>query len=1106
MRVLMALVMMQASIAVAQTVPGTVSFSARLADMGTPVQGSKTFIFKLYPTVAGGTEAWTETQTLTVTDGNVSAELGASMPLSESILSGAKLFLEVTVDGTVLTPRTPVVSVPYAIRTGVAARVGSLGEADIQKRVSSACPDGSSIRSIDAQGNVICQVASVTVGADGGSNSITGVFGQGGLTGGGTVGDINLAVAFGGSGSSSLVCRSDHDHLGLYLPLGPSLSCSGTDKVSSINPLTGAVTCTPDLNPSASAPLSNSGGVIQLSGIIDLLHGGTGSSTQNFIDLTTNQSIAGTKTFQSPIAGSITGNAATVTNGVYSSVTYNDPPWLGSLSGAKISGGISGNAGSVTNGLYSSVTYNDPPWLGSLGGAKVSGNIPGNAVGFTGGLSGDVTGNQSSTVVVALQGRSVFNAPPTGGQVLAWDAINSRWAPTAPSGGGVTQVNTGTGLTGGPITASGTVSIDTTVVPRLGVPNTFTFGGQLIQTGNPGLPGLFLRGAPGQAVNLQEWQNSSGTLLSSITNLGAFTGNAASATALSSNPANCPAGAAAGGVAANGSAESCIFVSPIARLIATNATLTGGGDLSADRTLGLNLGNANTWTAAQSFSGGLTGALAGNASTASALATDPANCAAGSAAGGITASGAAEACVSVIPASRAIATDATLTGGGDLSADRTLGLNLATANTWTTAQTFSGGLTGNLTGNATTSSGLNADPANCPAGSVAAGITASGAGEGCVAVSPSAQPQLPRDNTVTAVDPNAGSYPSITTGADGLPVISYYSSAVLHPRVVKCGNASCSAGNVINLIDIGSNLGDHSAIIVGADGFPVIAYRDITGGNLRVFKCTNAACGNLAASIQVNSGSGQYNSIAIGRDGFPIISTYAPGTADLRVIKCSNPSCSLSSTAVVDTAGNVGQGTSITVGFDGLPIIAYFDVTSNALKIVHCGDAACTAGNTFNTTGISTGGNSPSLVIGADGMPIIAYYDAFSVGLTFVRCADVSCTSLGPLRALDLALATSGGRYPSMTVGLDGRPVISYQDAQTLNKGRLKVVKCGTADCSANNVITTLESTANDLGWYTSITIGADGLPIIAHYDATAQDLRVVKCANPYCVPYLSRR
>jgi hypothetical protein len=45
---------------------------------------------------------------------------------------------------------------------------------------------------------------------------------------------------------------------------------------------------------------------------------------------------------------------------------------------------------------------------------------------------------------------------------------------TFPGAGTVTSVGTGLGLTGGPITTSGTVSIDTGVVPQLGANNSFT--------------------------------------------------------------------------------------------------------------------------------------------------------------------------------------------------------------------------------------------------------------------------------------------------------------------------------------------------------------------------------------------------------------------------------------------------------------------------------------------------------------------------------------------------------------------------------------------------------------------------------------------------------
>jgi len=92
------------------------------------------------------------------------------------------------------------------------------------------------------------------------------------------------------------------------------------------------------------------------------------------------QTISGAKTFSSPIAASISGNAATVTNGLYSTSTYSDPAWLTSLAGSKITGAVANatnavNASTVTNGLYSTGAYADPAWLTSLAGAKITGTV-----------------------------------------------------------------------------------------------------------------------------------------------------------------------------------------------------------------------------------------------------------------------------------------------------------------------------------------------------------------------------------------------------------------------------------------------------------------------------------------------------------------------------------------------------------------------------------------------------------------------------------------------------------------------------------------------------------------------------------------------------------
>jgi hypothetical protein len=71
-------------------------------------------------------------------------------------------------------------------------------------------------------------------------------------------------------------------------------------------------------------------------------------------------------------------------------------------------------------------------------------------------LAGDIYYNTVSNVVKFYNGS-------------VWAAVAS-----GASSGTVTSIIAGTGLTGGTITNSGTIAIDTSVVPRLGVANTFT--------------------------------------------------------------------------------------------------------------------------------------------------------------------------------------------------------------------------------------------------------------------------------------------------------------------------------------------------------------------------------------------------------------------------------------------------------------------------------------------------------------------------------------------------------------------------------------------------------------------------------------------------------
>jgi hypothetical protein len=117
-------------------------------------------------------------------------------------------------------------------------------------------------------------------------------------------------------------------------------------------------------------------------------------------------------------------------------------------------------------------------------------------------------------------------------------------------------------------------------------------------------------------------------------------GNVATATALAANPANCSAGQAANGVAASGAAESCIDLVATYQPLDSDLTSLAGLAATAGIIKRIGAGSFGLATAGTDYV-----IPAGNVATATALAANGANCSATQAAGGVDASGAAEACI-----------------------------------------------------------------------------------------------------------------------------------------------------------------------------------------------------------------------------------------------------------------------------------------------------------------------------------------------------------------------------------------------------------------------------------------------------------------------------
>ena len=344
---------------------------------------------------------------------------------------------------------------------------------------------------------------------------------------------------------------------------------------------------------------------------------------------------------------------------------------------------------------------------------------------------------------------------------------------------------------------------------------------------------------------------------------------------------------------------------------------------------------------------------------------------------------------------------------------------------------------------------------------------------------------------IRVVDPgaNRGGYNALAIGADGFPVIAYRDDGTQDLRVAKCADARCTSSTT-TVVDSTGNVGEHVSIAMdGAN--PVIAYHDTGNGKLKVAKCANAACTGASTITTVNDATanvGQYTSITVPPGGSPVISYFDVSGTDLKVAKCSASDCAGASTVntVESSAGDVGRSSSLAIGAGGFPAIAYHDLTNQRVRFAACNDASC-ASRVVNTVDPGGSVEFTSLAIGADGVPIIAYRSETT--LTVAKCANAQCSGSATITVVDPLPAA----YVKIAIGAGGLPVISYQDST--NK-LLKVAKCANAACTGTSTIMTVDA-SSDTGYSTSIAIGGDGRSAVSYFDAVDRKLKLAKCMSP---------
>src|SRR6185503_11359307 len=141
--------------------------------------------------------------------------------------------------------------------------------------------------------------------------------------------------------------------------------------------------------------------------------------------------------------------------------------------------------------------------------------------------------------------------------------------------------------------------------------------------------------------------------------------------------------------------------------------------------------------------------------------------------------------------------------------------------------------------------------------------------------------------------------------------------------------------------------------------------------------------------------------------------------------------------------------------------------------------------------GPNVGGTDGAITVGTDGLGLIAYPGPYGGGVKVAHCSNPACTSATV--SLVVPASESSGFYPSVAIGSDGLPLLAY----TAAPHGLGVAHCADVLCSSATtaqIVPLPDSPAAP--W---IAIGNDGRAIITYRETSAPLLRIAHCHDTPC-------
>jgi cysteine-rich repeat protein len=155
-------------------------------------------------------------------------------------------------------------------------------------------------------------------------------------------------------------------------------------------------------------------------------------------------------------------------------------------------------------------------------------------------------------------------------------------------------------------------------------------------------------------------------------------------------------------------------------------------------------------------------------------------------------------------------------------------------------------------------------------------------------------------------------------------------------------------------------------------------------------------------------------------------------------------------------------------------------------------------------------GAFPSLAIGTDGLPVISYRDESQSDLKVAHCTDLSCGT-ATISTVDSGPGAVGGQS-DLIIGSDGLPLIAYRKTACVSPfcvdGDLKVAHCNDRSCTSAQVTTLIAESDTEavLSRGVALAIGSNGRATIAYatspasfFEGSTYSLRTLHCLNAAC-------